>query len=375
MSKNIALLFLLSFSLLLFSACDTGFKRLFSKQTPREKYIDQLKKRSSESSVAWEATAKFALRNPVNIPAPYAENGYFSGKFTDAVAFRFSAKAGQAVNIKLQQTGNPALTTFTDLWDANDTSALELLESADTTLNKISHNSTRDQDYIFRMQPAAADSGRYELTITLAPMLDFPIAADTKSNIGSLWGVDRDAGARRHEGIDIFAKKGSNAVAVADGYISRTGETNLGGKVVWLRPSQQNFSVYYAHLDSQLVSPGQFVKAGQPVGFVGNTGNARHAPAHLHFGIYTRNGAVNPLAFVQQVDIPGKLANRSLNETYSVTGKTNFYRAPVKKENFALVSAGNVRTEAYTGAYLRVILPDSTRAFIPPASLTSKMKL
>jgi len=48
------------------------------------------------------------------------------------------------------------------------------------------------------------------------------------------------------------------------------------------------------------VSEGQFVKRGETVGLVGNTGNAKHTPSHLHFGIYTSACAIDPLPFVNK---------------------------------------------------------------------------
>ena len=56
--------------------------------------------------------------------------------------------------------------------------------------------------------------------------------------------------------------------------------------------------MYYAHLDKQLVHEGQQVKKGDVVGLVGNTGNARFTPSHLHFGVYTVKGPIDPLPFV-----------------------------------------------------------------------------
>ena len=58
-------------------------------------------------------------------------------------------------------------------------------------------------------------------------------------------------------------------------------------------------TAYYAHLDQQKVKTGQYVRKGQVIGTVGNTGNAKYTPAHLHFGIYKISGAVNPLPYVK----------------------------------------------------------------------------
>lgn|GEM_PF-2706882 len=141
-------------------------------------------------------------------------------------------------------------------------------------------------------------------TVTLKPAikkneeLAFPVSGN-KSTIGSYWGDGRDAGKRKHEGIDIFAKKGTRVVAVCSGTVS-TGNGGIGGKTVWLQSDDYSWSAYYAHLDSQYVYNGQEVKRGDVIGTVGNTGNAKYTPAHLHFGIYTYTGAIDPYPIVHE---------------------------------------------------------------------------
>lgn len=137
-------------------------------------------------------------------------------------------------------------------------------------------------------------------TASVSKSLAFPVSGK-KSNIGSFWGDSRDGGIRRHKGIDIFAKKGTPVVAISDGVVTDRGNGGRGGKVVWLKAKNQPFSAYYAHLDKQLVKTGQRVHKGQVLGTVGNTGNARTTPSHLHFGIYYPNKhAVNPLPYVKK---------------------------------------------------------------------------
>ena len=127
--------------------------------------------------------------------------------------------------------------------------------------------------------------------------LVFPVSGK-KAKVGSFWGAYREGG-RKHKGIDIFAKKGTPILSVADGFVSSIGSGGKGGKVVWVRSIQLGFTAYYAHLDKQSVKEGQFVKKGQLIGTVGNTGNAKYTPSHLHFGIYTSKGAVNPYPYVK----------------------------------------------------------------------------
>ena len=136
-------------------------------------------------------------------------------------------------------------------------------------------------------------------TPALSSSLAFPVWGQ-KSNIGSFWGDARDGGKRKHEGIDIFAKKGTPVVAIYDGVIVSKSTTPIGGKNLWLQSLRHPLRAYYAHLDQQKVRPGQFVKKGQVIGTVGNTGNAKYTPSHLHFGIYKSfGGAVDPLPYVK----------------------------------------------------------------------------
>jgi murein DD-endopeptidase MepM/ murein hydrolase activator NlpD len=121
-----------------------------------------------------------------------------------------------------------------------------------------------------------------------------PVQEVRISALRNTWHAKRDGGRRRHEGIDIFASRGTPVRATIEGIVTRVGSSSLGGKVVWtLGPGGQRH--YYAHLDGYAgVHAGQRIQAGTILGYVGNTGNARGTPAHLHYGIYTSAGAINP---------------------------------------------------------------------------------
>ena len=95
------------------------------------------------------------------------------------------------------------------------------------------------------------------------------------------------AGVGWHHGQDIFAPLGAPLLAVADGTVFSVGWNDLGGYRLWLRDRQGN-QFYYAHLSafSPLAVDGNEVKAGDVVGFVGNTGDAQTTPYHLHFEIH-----------------------------------------------------------------------------------------
>jgi murein DD-endopeptidase MepM/ murein hydrolase activator NlpD len=105
-----------------------------------------------------------------------------------------------------------------------------------------------------------------------------------------------------HHGEDIFAPLGAPVLAVADGTVFSVGWNDVGGYRFWLRDRQGN-QFYYAHLSafSPMAVENRSVRAGDVIGFVGNTGDAQGTPYHLHFEIHPvsllpmgYDGVVNP---------------------------------------------------------------------------------
>jgi peptidoglycan LD-endopeptidase LytH len=125
--------------------------------------------------------------------------------------------------------------------------------------------------------------------------LAMPLEDIRKKEIADTWQAARGVG-RKHEGQDIFAPRGTPILSATSGYIYNIGENNLGGQTVSVI-SKGGRVYYYAHLDSYArgINIGDRVTTRTVLGYVGTTGNAQGTPPHLHFGVYTPSGAINPL--------------------------------------------------------------------------------
>jgi murein DD-endopeptidase MepM/ murein hydrolase activator NlpD len=126
-----------------------------------------------------------------------------------------------------------------------------------------------------------------------------PVAGAKVSRVADTWGTPRSGG-RTHQGQDIFARKGTAVFSATGGYVVWMGRNRLGGNVVMIAGAGGR-RYYYAHLATFApeMRVGKRVAPDTVIGFVGNTGNAAHTPPHLHFAVYTRAGAVNPLPLLR----------------------------------------------------------------------------
>lgn len=114
-------------------------------------------------------------------------------------------------------------------------------------------------------------------------------------NLDDTWG-DARSGGRSHEGIDIIVPRGEFVVSPTDAIVTTINTGGNGGKHVFTtNPGGERY--YFAHLDgfAEDLDEGDVLKAGDLIGYVGNTGNASGGVTHLHFGIYDEShGSLNP---------------------------------------------------------------------------------
>ncbi|MED1798379.1 stalk domain-containing protein [Brevibacillus porteri] len=121
----------------------------------------------------------------------------------------------------------------------------------------------------------------------------------TESNSGSV---------RNHEGIDIMAPKGTPIYSVSDGTINKVGWNTYGGWRVNITDENGQYRMYYAHLQAYApgLHVGKTIKAGQLIGFVGDTGYGGTGTVgmfepHLHFGLYRNSTgkAIDPYDYLR----------------------------------------------------------------------------
>ncbi|MDP4173911.1 MAG: peptidoglycan DD-metalloendopeptidase family protein [Bacteroidota bacterium] len=295
------------FFALLVSGCG-GIKQIVQKDSPRDKYEKSLELSGLTNAALgreWKIAGEKVLQDTFEIKIPFKEAGYFFSDRANALSYCFEAKKGERLLIKLERDEIHKMLVFMELFTVQgkgNSRSLKRVAFADSTQLTIEEEASKNQKYLLRLQPELMNGGRYILTIAINPSLAFPVKGKDARAIGSRFGDGRDNGKRKHEGVDIFAPKRNPVVAVTDGIITRTSNGGLGGKVIWMSGLHDHENFYYAHLDSQIVHPGETVKQGEILGLVGNTGNARHSSPHLHFGIYLPGaGAIDPFPFINDI--------------------------------------------------------------------------
>jgi murein DD-endopeptidase MepM/ murein hydrolase activator NlpD len=251
----------------------------------------------------WLAAAESVLLEPQTIELPYTKRDErLAGS---AVGYAFTVPVGRRVAVTVARDSAADSELFVDLFRVSPlrperlTGALPGNRSEPFVVDVVEGG-----DYVLRIQQPLGVATNFDVEIATSSLLAFPVEGVGRSAIWSAFGVERDGGRRAHRGVDIFAARGTPVLAATDGWVTRVETTRVGGNVVWMQPLFGNMRVYYAHLHEQWVEPGDFVLTGQPLGAVGNTGNAITTPPHLHFGVYVRQpgvrgGARDPAEFLR----------------------------------------------------------------------------
>ena len=100
--------------------------------------------------------------------------------------------------------------------------------------------------------------------------------------------ADARGSSRAHEAIDIMAPRNTPVLAAEDGVIARLFTSDAGGLTIYQFDPTNTFTYYYAHLERYAdgLREGLAVKRGDPIAYVGSSGNASPDAPHLHFAIF-----------------------------------------------------------------------------------------
>lgn len=273
---------------LLIGACAAGehspLPRATAVRSERDAYAASARARPSALR-AWEQASRRALRSGRAIAPSHREQLTFRDGKAEAAAYRLSLIRGQSVRVRVTPVRNTT-GVFMDMFHHPGGEMFRPVHWDRQSNGTSTFIARRDGEYVLRIQPRIGVGGVYELAVTSDVSLIFPVAGAGASSIGGVFGDPRDDGARAHEGVDIFAPRGTAVIAVADGIIEQARNTPTGGLVIWQADASSSLTYYYAHLDELLVREGTYARAGDIIGTVGNTGNARGAQPHLHFAVY-----------------------------------------------------------------------------------------
>ena len=326
----------LSFFLLAFRCSSiTKVTDAITKPTARELYKREFKNQETAFNL-WNAAYQNALSDSVKVPLPYGEKGVFVPSTNVTYSYNVKLEAGEMLTATIEKD-SVSQRTFMEILEFRNES-FQPVENGSENSSYLEFPVKNSGLFKVIIQPEIAANTSFFIQLNKKPLYGFPVSGKGNAAIQSFWSDVRDGGKRSHEGIDIFANRGTPVVAVADGMISYTGDRGLGGKQVWQRTGLFGNSIYYAHLDRIAVSDGQSVKLGDTLGFVGNTGNAKTTTPHLHFGFYQTGGAVNPLPFVYQTkDLKSSaFANKEKSSIGKLKGKANLRIGP--DTNYSIVS-------------------------------------
>jgi peptidoglycan LD-endopeptidase LytH len=323
----------------------------------------------------WVRASQAALRSGLAAPAAFHERLRFPRNAPYAAAYRFEMLRGQTLHVRITDLeGDGAL--LADVFEMITSDMFRHVHGpsdgavSGNGTGEVVYTATWSGPHVLRLQPRRDRGGSYDVAVLGEAPLFFPVAGTDINAVGSVFGDPRDGGSRGHEGVDIFAPRGTAVLAAAAGYVTAVQNTPAGGRVIWIEDAARELTYYYAHLDDQYVRRGQYVVAGEVIGTVGNSGNARSTRPHLHFGVY-RPGtvAIDPAPLLAH---GSPVADRPVND--SALGRWTQVRANGVRLRRAPSLAGAIVAELRAGTPLlvlgatvdwhRVQLEDGTSGFI-----------
>jgi peptidoglycan LD-endopeptidase LytH len=371
--------------IILVSSCNNQSLRIFKSSSARTQYLHTLKSSgisSTKIGAEWKESAEEAILKALELEVPISIQGSFKSKSIEAKAWEIQLEQGASLSISIYWQAVDSSKLIVDIMQGPEWKELKSYTAQNDSLK---FEAEKTGQYLLRIQPELLGEGNFQIRINgTATYAVFPVQGKNSKAIQSVWGDVRDGGKRSHEGVDIFASRGTPVISPVAGLVTAVRDRGLGGKQVWVRDQVRDWNLYFAHLDSQLVSNHERVNAGDTLGLVGNTGNARTTAPHLHFGIY-QNGAINPFPAIKN---DFELATILKEEEFPLVMRVNTAQANLRSlpsitsnVNFQMKANTPVFIKAATADWFQVEDVDGNSGFIyknllsapESTSLTEKM--
>ena len=366
-------------ALVLFTAACTSngpLSGLIRPSSPYERYAAGLSAAGLDEAALgrdWIRAGDRALAEAMTAELPFRETGYFPADQPSATAYRFPLRQGRRLVVDITADAIAPTALFVDLFEEREGEAFRRIAALDSTVGTLTHDVDHDGVYLLRIQPELLRSGRFVVIARTVSRIVSPVPGSSPRDIASSFSAARDAGRREHQGVDIFAPRGTPVVAALDG-IAQSDTNPLGGNVVWLFGARTSPRFYYAHLDRWEVIGNARVRAGDIIGYVGNTGNAHTTPPHLHFGIYDGR-AIDPMPFLQSDDPApaapsvdenalGALARVTTARATMRVGATHTTLPRRRLDRATLVRVVGASQRSY-----RILLPDMSEGYVDASTV------
>lgn len=248
---------------------------------------------------AWLEVGRRALASPSLVSIPFRESERFPADRLAASAYAFHLREGQVVEARVSNP--PPSRSFVELYRApgGEDGEPAFVAESDSAGLPLVHEARATAEFVLRVVPEPYAGGTYTVDLSSRPAFAFPVLERGPNAVISRYGDPRDNGLRDHEGIDVYAPSGTPVVAATRALVYDVGTSGRGGNYVWLQDWAREKEIYYAHLEESWVDVGMVVEPGDPIGSVGNTGNAEATVPHLHFAIYDlERRPTDPLPYV-----------------------------------------------------------------------------
>lgn len=158
----------------------------------------------------------------------------------------------------------------------------------ENSIENITNLGVSKKDSLFRVRVEEKSSGDY---ISISSSVNNYFLSPLKGDL-----IDKYNKQKKHFGVDIISKKGSVINSVSDGVVVTSDWTKETGFVIAIQHSE-GFLSFYKHNSVLLKEVGDYVKQGEAIAVIGNSGELTYGP-HLHFELWKNGESIDPENYI-----------------------------------------------------------------------------